>query len=66
VIIAFADTQRVRLALSLRAAGFTQQAMELHLRLIHPEHSLPLGFKTVPTDRAAALLSVVGPVEASA
>jgi len=66
VIIAFADTQRVRLALSLRAAGFTQQAMELHLQIIHPEHSLPLGFETVPTDRAAALLSVVGPVEASA
>ena len=66
VMIAFADTQLVRLALSLRAAGFTQQTMELHFQLIHPGHSLPLGLEIVPTDRAAALLSAADAVEASA
>lgn len=64
-ITAFAESQLVRLVLSLRAAGLTQQAMELHLQLIHPQRSLPAGFETVPIDRAVALLSAGGSIEVS-
>lgn len=65
VMTSFADSQLARLALSLRSAGLTQQAMEMHFQLIHPEHSLPPGFEIVPADRAAALLSTGAPAEAS-
>jgi len=56
-ILSFADRQFARLALSLRAAGLKQQAVEEQFVFFHPEVALPQGFEMLPADRAAALLA---------
>jgi len=56
-ILSFVDRQFARLALSLRAAGLKQQAVEEQFLFLHPEVSLPEGFDRLRADRALALLS---------
>jgi hypothetical protein len=56
-ILSFADHQFARLALSLRAAGLRQQAVEEQFLYLHPEVALPDGFDMVRADRAAAMLA---------
>ena len=56
-ILSFADRQFARLALSLRAAGLKQQAVEEQFLFFHPEVALPEGFDMLRADRAAALLA---------
>ena len=56
-ILSFADRQFARLALSLRAAGLKQQAVEEQFVFFHPEVALPQGFEMLRADRAAALLA---------
>jgi hypothetical protein len=56
-VLSFVDRQFARLALSLRAAGLKQQAVEEQFLFLHPEVALPEGFDLVRADRAAALLA---------
>lgn len=56
-VLSFADRQFARLALALRAAGLTQQAVEERFLYLHPETALPDGLETMRADRAAALLA---------
>jgi hypothetical protein len=56
-ILSFVDRQFARLALSLRAAGLKQQAVEEQFLFLHPEVALPEGFDMLRADRAAALLA---------
>lgn len=60
-LLSFADRQFGRLALSLRAAGLAQLAVEQQFLFLHPEAALPDGFEMLPTDRATAVLSASQP-----
>jgi len=60
-ILSFVDRQFARLALSLRAAGLKQQAVEEQFLFLHPEVALPEGFDMLRADRAAALLAASQP-----
>ncbi|HYD25245.1 MAG TPA: hypothetical protein VEB68_10635 [Croceibacterium sp.] len=60
-VLSFAERQFARLALSLRAAGLKQQAVEEQFLYLHPEIALPDGFEMLRPDRAAALLSASQP-----
>lgn len=55
-ILSLGENQFARLALSLRAAGLSQSAVEEQFLYLHPEISLPDGFETIRADRAAAML----------
>lgn len=57
VILSLGENQCARLALSLRAAGLGQSAVEEQFLYLHPEITLPDGFDAVRVDRAAALLA---------
>lgn len=54
------DSQIARLALSLRACGLKQPAVEAAMLAIHPDLMLPEGFDRLSADRAAALLAAAG------
>jgi len=56
-VLSFVDRQFARLALSLRAAGLKQQAVEEQFLFLHPEVALPEGFDMLRADRALALLA---------
>lgn len=56
-IHALGENQLARLALSLRAAGLSQGALEAQFLLLHPEITLPPGFDGLSAERAAALLA---------
>lgn len=56
-ILSLSENQLARLALSLRAAGLKQSAVEEQLLYIHPDATLVAGFETMTTDRASALLA---------
>ncbi|WP_271077753.1 hypothetical protein [Aurantiacibacter sp. MUD61] len=56
VIMSLGENQCARLALSLRAAGLSQSAVEEQFLYLHPEITLPDGFDTIRADRAAAML----------
>lgn len=60
-VLSFADRQFARLALSLRAAGLKQQAVEEQFLFLHPDIALPEGFEMLRPDRAAALLASTRP-----
>lgn len=60
-VLSFSENQLARLALSLRAAGLKQPALEEQLHYLHPGIDLPLGFENLHAERAAALLSVSQP-----
>ncbi len=51
------ESQLARLALSLRAAGLKQAAVEEQFLALHPDVALPEGFDQLGSDRAAALLA---------
>ncbi|MEL1250187.1 hypothetical protein [Aurantiacibacter gilvus] len=57
VILSLGENQCARLALSLRAAGLGQSAVEEQFLYLHPEITLPDGFDAVRAERAAALLA---------
>jgi len=63
-VLALAEHQFARLALSLRAAGLAQPAIERQFLLLHPGIELPDGFALLPADRAVALLAGAEPVAA--
>lgn len=55
-ILSFGENQLARLALSLRAAGLGQDAVEAQFITLHPDAQLPDGFGRMTPDRAAAIL----------
>lgn len=57
VILSLGENQCARLALSLRAAGLGQKAVEEQFLYLHPDITLPEGFETLRSDRAAAMLA---------
>ncbi len=57
VLLAFSENQLGRLALSLRAAGLGQSAVEEQFIYLHPDAVLPAGFDVLTAARAAALLA---------
>ncbi|MBH5322713.1 hypothetical protein [Aurantiacibacter sediminis] len=57
VIMSLGEAQCARLALSLRAAGLNQSAVEEQFLYLHPEITLPDGFDTIRPDRAVAMLN---------
>jgi len=61
VVLSLGENQCARLAISLRAAGLGQHAVEEQFLYLHPEISLPEGFDALRVDRAAALLSDSAP-----
>ena len=61
VVLSLGENQCARLAISLRAAGLNQTAVEEQFLYLHPEISLPDGFDTLRADRAAALLNATAP-----
>ncbi|MEO5707428.1 MAG: hypothetical protein ABIT10_07895 [Alteraurantiacibacter sp.] len=64
-VLAFGESQLARLALSLRAAGLGQGAVEEQFLYIHPDALLPEGFDSLTTARAIAVLAA-SPVAVSA
>ena len=56
-VMSLGENQLARLALSLRAAGLSQSAVEAQFLLLHPEISLPPGFDGITAARAADLLA---------
>ncbi len=59
-ILALGECQLMRLALSLRAAGLDDRAMQSQFFLLHPYVGAPVGFDALSPDRAAALLGTGG------
>ncbi|KLE35457.1 hypothetical protein [Aurantiacibacter luteus] len=57
VILSLGENQCARLALSLRAAGLGQKAVEDQFLYLHPDIELPDGFDRVRVDRAATMLA---------
>jgi len=57
VVLSFSEQQHARLALSLCAAGLTQQAVLAQLFHLNSDILLPDGFEMLGADRAAALLA---------
>lgn len=57
VLLSFGENQLARLALSLRAAGLEQGAVEEQFIYLHPDALLPEGFAALTPARAAALLA---------
>lgn len=57
VVLAYGENQMARLALSLRAAGLGQAAVEEQFLYLHPDAVLPDGFDRITTDKAAGLLA---------
>lgn len=64
-VLAFGENQLARLALSLRAAGLGQSAVEEQFLYIHPDALLPEGFDGLTVARATAVLAA-SPVAALA
>ena len=60
-VLSFSDRQYARLALTLRAAGLEQSAVEEQFVRLHPEIALPEGFEMLSDDRAALLLTASAP-----
>lgn len=56
-ILSFSENQLTRLALSLRAAGLNQTALEEQFLYLHPDTDLPFGLENLAAERAASLLS---------
>lgn len=56
-ILAFGENQLARLALSLRAAGLGQSAVEEQFLYLHPDALLPEGFEALTSARAVAVLA---------
>jgi hypothetical protein len=61
-VMSINETQLARLALSLRASGLKQSAVEEQFLAFHPDISLPEGFEQVSPDQAAAMLAAAGPL----
>lgn len=59
VILSLGENQCARLAISLRAAGLGQPAVEEQFLYLHPDIPLPDGFSSLRSDRAAELLRAV-------
>ena len=57
VILSLGENQCARLALSLRAAGLGQSAVEEQFIYLHPDITLPVGFDALRADQAASLLN---------
>lgn len=55
-ILATHETQLSRLALLLRSAGLTPEAIEAEFFALHPDISLPLAFADLEVERAGAIL----------
>lgn len=60
VLLSFGENQLARLALSLRAAGLGQAAVEEQFIYLHPDALLPPGFDALTPARAAAVLAAAG------
>ncbi|MEO6718219.1 MAG: hypothetical protein ABIM50_13360 [Novosphingobium sp.] len=56
-VMSINETQLARLALSLRASGLKQPAVEEQFLALHPDIALPEGFDQVSPDQAAAMLA---------
>lgn len=57
VVLSLGENQCARLAISLRAAGLGQSAVEEQFLYLHPDITLPDGFDALRADRAADLLN---------
>jgi hypothetical protein len=57
VAVATNESQRARLALTLRAAGLSPREVEEQFLYLHPDVSLPVGFDGLRIDLAAELLT---------
>lgn len=60
-LFALGENQIARFALSLRAAGLDQAAVEEQFLFLHPDITLPDGFDSLRADRAAAMLAQTQP-----
>ena len=60
-LLSFAERQRTRFALSLRAAGLDPHAVLEQLVRLDPDVVVPEGLDMVPCDRAAVLLAASQP-----
>jgi hypothetical protein len=61
-VMSINETQLARLALSLRASGLKQSAVEEQFLALHPDIALPEGFELMSPDHAAGLLAAAGPL----
>ena len=59
-VLATSEAQLPRLALALLASGAKPALVEQQFYALHPEVTLPEGFETLRSDRAAALLAGAG------
>ncbi|QZH74676.1 MAG: hypothetical protein JY451_13590 [Erythrobacter sp.] len=55
-VLSLGENQVARFALSLRAAGLEQTAVEDQFHFLHPDITLPEGFDTLRADQAAIML----------
>lgn len=55
------ESQVARLALTLRACGLKQPAVEEQFLTLHPDIALPEGFERIGADQAAAMLAAAAP-----
>ncbi len=65
VMLSLNDSQAVRLALSLRAAGLKQQDVGAQIFSLHPDMPLSLDLDQISPDEAAAILTTAPQAEAS-
>lgn len=65
-ILACHERQAARLALSLRAAGLSEDAIERQFLLVEPAEMLPDGIGSLPPERALDLLAASGTSDAYA
>lgn len=61
VLVSLAGRQFARLALALRAADLSDDAVAAQLLYVHPDVTLPDGFGLLRADTAAALLAAASP-----
>ncbi|APE28817.1 hypothetical protein [Aurantiacibacter gangjinensis] len=60
-VLSMGENQSARLALTMRAAGLNQAAVEQQFLYLHPELTLPTDFGTLRADQAAAMLAASSP-----
>lgn len=64
VVLSLNERQLARLAVTLRASGLGQEALEEQFLHFHPDNGLPEGFETLQADTAASMLAEFTPLVA--
>ena len=62
VLLSTSEGQSLRLALTLRAAGLQQSAIEEQLLALHAEVALPAGWERLGAEQAAEMLALAAPL----